>query len=133
MGIRLLRHAQLSCLPLIPYVHVPAIPHQHSFQRIGSLIHYLVFAPMDIAVVSVCGFRQTGPSFLIGVVVLLLLIPTQALMAHALQRVGKRASVLTGELSCLACRGWLKIQNANVLSTMLTHNSPSHRQTSASA
>jgi hypothetical protein len=72
-------------------------PHQtHSFQRIGSLIHYLIFSPLDIAVVSACGVRQTGPSFLIGVAVLLLLIPTQALLANALQRAGKRASVLTG-------------------------------------
>ncbi len=37
------------------------------FQRLGSLIHYLIFAPLDIAVVSACGVRQTGPSFLIGI------------------------------------------------------------------
>ena len=72
------------------------------FQRIGSLIHYLVFAPLDILIVSACGVHNEGWSFLIGVAVLFLLIPAQALMAHALQRAGKRASVLTGAWGALA-------------------------------
>lgn len=72
------------------------------FQRIGSLIHYLLFAPLDILIVSACGVHNEGWSFLIGIGVLFLLIPAQALMANALQRAGKRASVLTGAWTALA-------------------------------